>query len=115
MRDQVPLLADRLNRSLVPWLEQMGILAAFDVASIKAFMLKYLDANFGDWLGTVLSSARIGGTFGWEGVSLGRLETHTLPGTHFTYIRENAATAATALRAMLAQATSHSHDAQPII
>ena len=60
-------------------------------------------------------SARIGGTFGWEGVSLGRLETHTLPGTHFTYIRENAATAATALRAMLAQATSHSHDAQPII
>ena len=63
MRDQIPLLADKLNRGLAPWLEQIGIHASFDVASIKAFMLKYLDANFDDWLTTALSSARIGGSF----------------------------------------------------
>ena len=63
MRDQIPLLAERLNRGLAPWLERFGIHTAIDVASIKAFVLKYLDANFDDWLGAALSSARIGGSF----------------------------------------------------
>jgi predicted PurR-regulated permease PerM len=62
LREQIPLLADRLNRSLSPWLAQFGLNVALDTASIKAFVLKYLDANFEEWLGTVLSSARIGGS-----------------------------------------------------
>lgn len=62
LREQIPLLADRLNRSLSPWLAQFGVNVALDTASIKAFVLKYLDANFEEWLGTVLSSARIGGS-----------------------------------------------------
>jgi predicted PurR-regulated permease PerM len=62
LREQIPLLADRLNHSLSPWLAKFGIHVALDIASIKAFVLKYLDANLEDWLATVLSSARIGGS-----------------------------------------------------
>jgi predicted PurR-regulated permease PerM len=62
LREQIPLLADRLNKGLAPWLAQYGINVALDTASIKAFVLKYLDANLEEWLATVLSSARIGGS-----------------------------------------------------
>ncbi len=62
LREQIPLLADKLNRTLSPWLAQFGVKVALDIASIKAFLLKYLDANLEDWLATVLSSARIGGS-----------------------------------------------------
>ena len=62
MREQIPLLADRLNTGLSPWLAQYGINVSLDTASIKAFVLKYLDANLEDWLTTALSSARIGGS-----------------------------------------------------
>lgn len=62
LREQIPLLADRLNQTVLPWLRQWGIEVALDTASIKAFVLKYLDANLEDWLATALSSARIGGS-----------------------------------------------------
>ena len=63
LREQIPVLAERLNLSVSPWLAQYGIQVALDPASIKAFVVKYVDANFEDWIGTVLSSARIGGSF----------------------------------------------------
>jgi predicted PurR-regulated permease PerM len=62
MREQVPLLADRLNTGLTPWLAQFGIYVALDVASIKAVVLKYLNANYEDALGPVLSSLKLGGS-----------------------------------------------------
>jgi len=62
LREQIPLLAERANQSLVPWLAKYGIHVALDAASIKAFVLKALDANLDDWMSTVLSSARIGGS-----------------------------------------------------
>ena len=62
LRDQIPLLADRLNHGLSPWLAQWGFHVALDTASIKAFVLKYLDANIEDGVATALSSARIGGS-----------------------------------------------------
>jgi predicted PurR-regulated permease PerM len=62
LREQIPVLADRLNNSLSPWLARFGINVALDIASIKAFALKYLDANLEDWVATALSSARIGGS-----------------------------------------------------
>jgi predicted PurR-regulated permease PerM len=61
LREQIPLGAERLNRSLSPWLAQFGLSVQLDVAGIKAMALKYLDGNFEDWLATLLSSARIGG------------------------------------------------------
>jgi predicted PurR-regulated permease PerM len=62
LKEQVPLLIERANKTLVPWLAQFGINVSLDSASIKAYLLKALDANFEDWMGTVLSSARIGGS-----------------------------------------------------
>ena len=62
LREQIPLLADRLNHGLAPWLAQFGIHVALDTESIKAFVLKYLDANFDDWFAKILNSARIGGS-----------------------------------------------------
>jgi predicted PurR-regulated permease PerM len=62
LKEQIPLLAERANKSLVPWLAQFGIHVSLDSASIKAFVLKTLDANLEDWMATVLSSARIGGS-----------------------------------------------------
>jgi predicted PurR-regulated permease PerM len=63
LREQIPLLADKINRSVVPWLAQYGIHVSLDIASIKSFVVKYLDANLEDWLAAALSSARIGGSF----------------------------------------------------
>lgn len=63
LRDQIPQLADRLNRTVSPWLASHGVTVALDVVSIKAFVLKYVDANFEEWAATALSSARIGGSF----------------------------------------------------
>ncbi len=62
MREQVPLLAERLNTGLSPWLAQFGIHVALDVASIKAFVLKYLNANYEEALGSLLSSLKLGGS-----------------------------------------------------
>jgi predicted PurR-regulated permease PerM len=62
MREQVPLLVDRLNTGLSPWLEQFGIQVSLDVASIKAFALKYLNANYEEALSSLLSSLKLGGS-----------------------------------------------------
>jgi predicted PurR-regulated permease PerM len=62
LRDQIPLLADRLNTHVAPWLARIGIDVALDSESIKAFVLKYLDANLEEGIATVLNSARIGGS-----------------------------------------------------
>jgi predicted PurR-regulated permease PerM len=62
LREQLPLLADRLNTSLVPWLAKFGIKVSLDAASVKAFVVKYLSANFEEAFGSVLSSVRLGGS-----------------------------------------------------
>jgi surfactin synthase thioesterase subunit len=56
-------------------------------------------------------SARLYGKFGWEEIAGARIETHILPGTHLTYIREDAATTAAKLRELLTLATSNLHHA----
>ena len=62
MREQVPLLFDKLNTDLKPWLAQFGIKVALDVGSLKALALKYLNANYEEMFGSVLSSLRLGGS-----------------------------------------------------
>jgi predicted PurR-regulated permease PerM len=62
MREQVPLLLDDVNASLKPFLAQFGLKLALDVASIKAFVLKYLSANVEDTLGSVMTSLKLGGS-----------------------------------------------------
>jgi len=62
LREQIPQLAARINDGLAPWLAQYGISVRLDIAGIKAFVVKYLDASGEDMLAALLSSARIGGS-----------------------------------------------------
>ena len=62
IRVQIPLLADQINNGLTPWLAQYGIKVSLDVGSLKTLALKYLNANYEDMFGSVLSSLRLGGS-----------------------------------------------------
>ncbi len=61
MREQFPLLFDKLNAAITPWLRQWGIDVPLDLASLKAQALKYVNANYEDALGSLLSSLKLGG------------------------------------------------------
>ena len=62
MREQLPLMADKFNGWLSPLLAKYGFNVKLDVDSIKAFVLKYLNANFEDLFASVLSSLKLGGS-----------------------------------------------------
>ncbi|MEO6625662.1 MAG: AI-2E family transporter [Burkholderiaceae bacterium] len=62
MREQVPVLFAQFNSAFAPLLAKMGINLSLDVASIKAFVLKYLNANFEDIFGSLLVSLKLGGS-----------------------------------------------------
>jgi predicted PurR-regulated permease PerM len=62
LREQVPVLLEGLNDSLKPFLAQFGLNVSLDVASIKAFVLKYLSANVEDALGSLMASLKLGGS-----------------------------------------------------
>ena len=63
LRDQLPLLVERINRVIAPWIAQMGFPdVMLDVASIKSYVLKYLDANWDESFAAALMSVRIGGS-----------------------------------------------------
>ena len=62
LRVQVPLLFDKLDSTLAPWLAQFGIQVQLDMGSLKAQVLKYLNANYEDALTSVVSSLKLGGS-----------------------------------------------------
>lgn len=62
MRDQVPVLLDRLSGWIEPLLAQFGVKVSLDVASIKGLMLQYLNGNVEETLGSLLSSLKLGGS-----------------------------------------------------
>ena len=62
LREQLPLLAARINNSLSPWLAQFGVNVSLDVESVKTFVVKYLNANFDEAFGSVMSSLKLGGS-----------------------------------------------------
>ena len=51
-------------------------------------------------------SARLYGDFGWESESIGKLEMHTLPGDHISYIREKAPTAVVKVKELISRAVA---------
>lgn len=73
MREQLPVLLESANASLKPVLAQMGIHFSLDVANIKAFALKYLNANFEDAFGSVIASLKLGGSVAFALISNGIL------------------------------------------
>ena len=62
MRDQLPLLLEHANTFVQPFLTQWGIEVVLDMESVKGFVRTYLDTNFQDAAGSVLSSLKIGGS-----------------------------------------------------
>ena len=62
LREQLPALAERLNTWAAPMLKSFGIHISLDVASVKAFVLKYLNANVEDGVAAILSSLKVGGS-----------------------------------------------------
>ncbi len=62
LREQLPALAERINAWATPLLKSFGIELQLDVTSIKAFVLKYLNANFEDGFAAVLASLKVGGS-----------------------------------------------------
>jgi len=62
MREQLPALMDGVNTAAKPWLAQWGIHLSLDGASIKAFAMKYLNANVDDALSSVMASLKMGGS-----------------------------------------------------
>ncbi|MBA2673098.1 AI-2E family transporter [Ramlibacter sp.] len=62
MREQLPLVFDRLNAVLSPWLAQFGISVSLDMASLRAHVVKYLNANWEESFSSVLSSLKLGGS-----------------------------------------------------
>ncbi len=62
LREQIPLLADRISTGLTPWLAQFGIKVSLDMGSLKTVALKYLNANYEDMFGSLLSSLKLGGS-----------------------------------------------------
>lgn len=62
LREQLPVLAERLNANAAPLLAKYGIKLSLDAGSVKAFVLKYLNANFEDAFGSLMSSLKLGGS-----------------------------------------------------
>jgi len=62
MRDQVPVLIERLQNDIAPWLQAKGIPVMLDSASIKAFVLQTFNTSFEDGFKQALTSLRIGGS-----------------------------------------------------
>ena len=62
MRSQLPLMFDRLNELLAPWLRQFGIPIALDFASLQERLSRYLNANYQETLASLLPSLKLGGS-----------------------------------------------------
>jgi predicted PurR-regulated permease PerM len=62
LREQLPVLAERINAWATPLLSSFGLNITLDVASIKAFVLKYLNANVEEGFSALLSSLKVGGS-----------------------------------------------------
>ena len=62
MRAQAPVLFDKLGVWLQPLFTQFGVQVSLDLSSMKALLLEYLNANFSDAAGSLLSSLKLGGS-----------------------------------------------------
>ncbi len=62
MRDQLPVLVERLQTEIAPWLQAKGIPVMLDSASIKAFVMQTFNTSFEEGFKQALTSLRIGGS-----------------------------------------------------
>lgn len=62
MREQLPTVFDKLDDTISPWFHQMGFNFSLDLATLKAQLFKYLNANYEDAFTRALSSLKLGGS-----------------------------------------------------
>lgn len=62
LRQQLPVLLDRLDAFLHPLLAQLGIELSLDLAGLKAQLMAWLSDNREDWMAPVLASLKVGGS-----------------------------------------------------
>jgi predicted PurR-regulated permease PerM len=62
LREQLPTLVEKLNAWAAPLLANVGIKFTLDAATVKAFVIKYLNANAEDTVSSLLSSLKLGGS-----------------------------------------------------
>jgi predicted PurR-regulated permease PerM len=62
VKEQLPGVLDKLDSTVRPWLRDMGIYIALDVASLKQHALAYLSTNYSDAMSALVSSLRLGGS-----------------------------------------------------
>lgn len=62
MRQQLPVLLDRIQGTLGPWLAAQGIHVNLDLSSLRQQMLAYLNENWSDSFASLWSSFKIGGS-----------------------------------------------------
>jgi predicted PurR-regulated permease PerM len=62
MRQQMPVLLDRLHETIAPWLAQFGIQVSLDFVSLRAQVVSYLNDNWGESFGSLWSSLKLGGS-----------------------------------------------------
>jgi predicted PurR-regulated permease PerM len=62
IREQLPTLLESAAAVLQPLLTKWGFEVSLDLESVKGFVKTYLDTNYRDALGSVLSSLKIGGS-----------------------------------------------------
>lgn len=62
IREQLPVLLDRLHDTLSPWLAQYGIQINLDLPSLREQLREYLNENWGERFGSLWSSLKLGGS-----------------------------------------------------
>jgi predicted PurR-regulated permease PerM len=62
LQQQIPVLFDKLDAALKPWLAQMGISVSLDLSELKGQLVAYLSANREDWWAPLMSSLKVGGS-----------------------------------------------------
>ena len=62
LREQVPVLLERLDGWLQPLLAPFGIKFSLDLATVKPAVMQYLNANLEETMGSLLASLKIGGS-----------------------------------------------------
>ncbi len=62
LQQQIPLLLDKLDAALKPWLAQMGLSVSLDLSELKSQLVAYLSANREDWWAPLMSSLKVGGS-----------------------------------------------------
>ena len=62
IREQLPVVFDKLDTTVRPWLRDLGVSVALDLASLKQQAIGYLSANYSEAMSSLVSSLRLGGS-----------------------------------------------------